>query len=192
MSRNPSAFSLLPGPVSRLQDFVLDRIVQQVGEMCAPGWNWSVVVHTLACALSLNKLELAAWMQVLGKALLGEKQDSHLSAVQFSAYLAKSLLNPASVDAAWSRQSEAFEADYQVWLLSHGHCTQLSSRQLHIQFLQLYQRPARHLQPTLNHVVYSLVQETGLMMQEDVSAERAEGLEVGAPLLPQTPSWSLI
>lgn len=184
MNRNTPLLISPTVPISRLQDYVLGRIVQQVREMCVAGWDWDAVVRTLACGLELNKLELVAWMQVLGKALLGEMPESHLSVVQFSAYLAKSLLNPAYAAAAWNGQSAAFKTDYQVWLSCHSHCTQLSSRQVHLQFLQLTLQPAQRVQPTCNRIVDSLLQETD-PEPEEVRVDMREMDKVEALLMPQ-------
>ena len=171
MNRNPSPSSFLPSPTSRLPDFVLNRIVAEVTEMCTPGWNWSAVVNTLACTLDMNKLELVVWMQVLRKALLGEKEEWHLRAVQFSAYLAKSMLNSTNTDAAWQTSSPAFLSDYKAWLLTHSHCTQLSNRQLHLHFLRLSLIPTAHVQPTCNFVVNSLVQEESQLQAAEEGKE---------------------
>ena len=159
MSISPSSPNFLPSPTSRLPDFVLNRVVAEVTEICAPGWNWSAVVHTLACTLQMNKVELAVWMQVLRKALLGEREEWHLRTVQFSAYLSKSALNPTNTDAAWQAQSAIFLSNYKSWLLTHSHCTQVSNRQLHLQFLRLSLIPTAQVQPTYNLMVNSIVQE---------------------------------
>jgi hypothetical protein len=172
MSRIPSSPNFLPSPTSRIPDFVLSRIAAEVTAICAPEWNWSTVVHTLACSLDMNKLELVAWMQVLRKALLGEKEEWHLRAVQFSAYLAKSVLNPTNPDAAWQTQSPAFLSDYKAWLLTHSHCTQISNRQLHLQFLRLSITPTVRIQPTYNLVVNSLVQEESKLQAVEEDKEK--------------------
>ncbi len=141
-------------------------------------------MHSLASSLDMNKLELVVWVQVLRKALLGEKEEGHLRAVQFSAYLAKSMLNSTNTDAAWQTQSPAFLSDYKAWLLTHSHCTQLSNRQLHLRFLRLSLIPTVHIQPTYNLVVNSLVQEESRLQaveegKED-SVQEVERLRVEA------------
>lgn len=147
------------------------------------------MVRGLACALNMNKVELVAWMQVLRKALIGEREDGHFRAVQFSAYLAKSLLSPENLDAAWKSQPPAFKSDYDAWVLSHQHCSQLSMRQLHLQFLD-FSLPSNPHPPrlTLNSVVDNIIQsEPAPDTQEDrsivipiVQRLRTEGFPAGA------------
>ena len=129
------------------------------------------MVRGLACSLDMNKVELVAWMQVLRKALLGEREDGQFRAVQFSAYLAKSLLSPENLDAAWKSQPPAFKSDYDAWLLTHRHCSQLSMKQLHLQFLD-FSMPTNPFTPrlTLNSVVDNIIQaEPAPDTQEDRS-----------------------
>ena len=156
MNRTPVAtwpFAFTAIHESRLSDLVLDRIALEVGQLCTPIWNWRAVIQTLTCALDMNKVEAVAWMQVLRKALLGEREDSHLRTVQFTAYLAKSILNPDNLDAGWKQQPLAFQADYADWLAAHPHCASLSVRQVHLQFFNMSLPFDPRMHPTLNSVV---------------------------------------
>lgn len=159
-----------PVHVSRLQELVLDRVITEVRQLCVPGWDWGAMVRGLVCALDMNKVELVAWMQVLRKALLGEREDGHFRAVQFSAYLAKSLLSPENLDAAWKGQIQAFKSDYEAWLLTHSHCSQLSMKQLHLQFIDISMPSNPRLRPTLNSVVDNIMHAEPVYAPEEHSA----------------------
>lgn len=128
------------------------------------------MVRGLVCALDMNKVELVAWMQVLRKALLGEREDGHFRAVQFSAYLAKSLLSPENLDAAWKGQIQPFKSDYEAWLLTHSHCSQLSMKQLHLQFIDISMPSNPRLRPTLNSVVDNIMHAEPAYAPEEHSA----------------------
>lgn len=175
--------ALPPVHVSRLQELAIDRVIAEVTQLCIPGWDWGAMVRGLVCALEMNKIELVAWMQVLRKALLGEKGDGHFRAVQFSAYLAKSLLSPENLDAAWKRELQVFKSDYDAWLQTHHHCSQLSMKQLHLQFLDLSLPSNPRFRPTLNTVVDTILHaesEPGPVERKSVPVHTVERLKIEA------------
>ena len=153
-------FALHP-KVTHITEFFKNAIEEEVEHFCANPLGLKPYVQHLSSSLLMNELELAAWMYVLKKALYGEAQERQLRALQYSAYLSKSLMSRdmSLFDAALNREDPQFLDSFRAWLKSHKRCSELTVRELHSQFKELWARGKQSgSRENLNTVVDGIVQ----------------------------------
>lgn len=146
---------------THMTEFFIKAVEGVVDQLCANPQAIRPYVYHLAGSLRLNELELVAWMFVLKKALYGEAQDRQLRALQYSAYLTKAAMCKSMdyYDIALRREDPHFPANYAQWLASHRRCAEISIRDLHTQFKEMWTRGKESgSRENLNVVVDSIVQ----------------------------------
>lgn len=114
----------------------------------------------LAMLLQMSELELVSWTHLLKRALYGEPRQSHIAALQFSAYLSKSLMcrDIKEIDALFATEYPSFREDYEQWLARHPRCLDLKLSDLHFQFKSMWtQGKADASTIRLNSVVDSII-----------------------------------
>lgn len=187
---------LPPPKVTHMTEFFIQGVESEVRRLMPVSLGLRAYLVQLAGTLHLNELELVAWAYVLKRVLYGEPLDSQTPLLQFSAYLAKTLMcrDLAGIDAELARNCPAFKASYEQWLASHRRCADLSIRDLHFQFKDMWTR-GRTCSNTvnLNSVVDSLVQattkatETPCALLSDSSFEPGERQPSGSSASTEAP-----
>lgn len=181
---------------THVTEFFIKAVEGVVDQLCTNPQALRPYVHHLADSLRLNELELVAWTFVLKKALYGEGQDRQLRALQYSAYLAKSLMcrSMDCYDTALSREDPHFVASYALWLTSHKRCAEIGIRDLHSQFREMWSRgKTSGTRENLNSVVDSIVQAKTDLKKEELDIPPMQGSYEGllAPNFPNAaPSGS--
>lgn len=157
MSREPAETV----KVTHVTEFFMNAVEAVVEQLCANPQDLRPYIKRLAGSLRLNELELVAWMFVLKKALYGEMQDRQLKALQFSAYLSKSLMcrNADFCETALRKEDAHFQDSYPLWLASHSRCAEMNVRDLHAEYREMCIRGKKREAPeNLNRVVDFIVQ----------------------------------
>jgi len=163
---------------THVTEFFIKSVEGVVNQLCTNPLALRPYVHHLAGSLRLNELELVAWTFVLKKALYGEGQDRQLRVLQYSAYLAKFLMCKSMdcYDVALSREDPQFLTSYALWLASHKRCAELSIRDLHAEFKDMWSRgKASGSRENLNSVVDSIVQAKTNLKTEELDIPPMQG-----------------
>lgn len=154
----------LPSPkVTHMTEFFIQVVESEVGQLMPVSRGLQAYLLQLAGMLRLNELELVAWAYVLKRALYGEPLDTQTPLLQFSAYLAKSLLcrDLSGIDRELAKHCPTFKPSYEHWLASHQRCADVTIRDLHFQFKDMWTHNRTCTATVnLNSVVDCIVQAT--------------------------------
>lgn len=141
------------------EQFLLSVETEVARFMPISPWLRTYLLH-LAMLLQMNELELVSWTHLLRRALYGEPRQSHITVLQYSAYLSKSLMcrDIKEIDALFVKEYPNFREDYKQWLNRHPRCLDLKLSDLHFQFKSMWtQGKADASTIRLNSVVDSLI-----------------------------------
>ena len=143
-----------------MTEFFIKAVEEEVEQLCTSSSALRRTVPALARLFQLNELELVAWNYIVKKALYGETQSMQLISLQFSAYLAKSLMceNMSFFDQIARMKDPKFDENYAFWLTKHRRCKELDIRILHSQFKDMWSLgKVRNTPDNLNQVVDAIV-----------------------------------
>ncbi len=137
----------------------------------------------LVARLQMNELELVAWAYVLKRVLYGVPPGSQPALLHYSAYLAKTLLcrDMSDIDAELAKHSPAFKESYEQWLASHQRYADLTMRDMHNQFKDMwtYGRACSGM-VNLNTVVDGIVQANTATV-ENPRSQLSENISICQP-----------
>lgn len=182
---------------THMTEFFLKGVELVVDQLCVKPQDLHPYVTHLAKSFLLNELELVAWIFILKRALYGESQERQLRTLQYSAYLAKTLMSRHMdvFERALNREEPQFQANYTQWLTSHPRCREINVRDLHMQYKDMWTRgKSRDTPENLNQVVDSIVQAKTEMKTDELELPlhgSFEGLTPNFPSVPLSGSFFL-
>lgn len=154
---------LSPPRVTHMTEYFTQVVEKEVSRFMPMTLMLKGYCLQLVARLKLNELELVAWAYVLKRILYGEPLCSQTPLLHYSAYLAKTLMcrDMSDIDSEHAKHYPTFRESYEQWLASHQRFTQLTMRDMHMQFKDMW-TSGRVCSNTvnLNTVVDGIVQAT--------------------------------
>ena len=161
----------LPLPrLNRMMEIFIDAADIQLKQYIPAITGSRMLILQLVAVMQMKELEIVAWTFVFRRALYGEPQSMMITGLQFSAYLAKSLLcnDMKEVEDAVQRRWLNFKPAYEFWLARHPRCTDINLHDLHQQFKSMWtleHKPS--VAVSLNTVVDDIVQVASAPTEEE-------------------------